>query len=541
MMRFAYIGILLLCAMSAAGQDAGDNPCNATPLTVGTSCTFATYSNANATATTGVPAPGCGNYIGGDVWFSVVVPASGVLIIDSNTGIITDGAMALYSGTCTSLTLLACDDDGSANGLMPAINQTGLTPGSTVFIRFWDPNNNSNGTFQICAKAGAPCTTLLSNANCTSADPFCSGVSTDYCNTTNVASLGGGGIYGCLGSTPNPAFYFFQVSQSGTISFNISQTTNSGVGIDVDFVMWGPFTSQSAMCSGLSATNIVACSYSAAAIETATITGAVAGQFYMVLITNFSNLPGVINFTQINTNQTGAGTTNCNILTANPSACSGSNYTVSGTLTVPAPPTIGTLTITNSCGGSVTLNAPFSNPINYSIPTGICGNGATCSVTAVFSAAGAPVISAATYTAPTCGTFTAVPGACSGSTYVLSGTINPACAPTTGTLTITSSCGGTVTFTLPQTYPLNWSLPASSGNGLTCTVTATYSAAGAPIIPPITILEPTCCSVAAGTVSAGTSAVTLTGGGLVNDLPFGNKQVILCPNASVEIATSNFI
>jgi subtilisin-like proprotein convertase family protein len=534
MLRIALIGFLFICAMPMFGQDAGDNPCNATPLAVGASCSFATYTNANASATAGVPAPGCGNYNGGDVWFSVVVPPSGVLIIDSNTGIVTDGAMALYSGTCTTLTLLACDDDGSANGLMPAINQTGLTPGSTVFIRFWDPNNNNNGTFQICAKAGAPCTNLLSNASCSSADPFCSGVSTDYCNTTNVASLGGGGIYGCLGSTPNPAFYFFQVSQSGTISFNISQTTNSGIGIDVDYVMWGPFATQSAMCAGLAATNIVACSYSAAAVETATITGAVAGQYYMVLITNFSNLPGVINFTQTNTNQTGAGTTNCNILTAVPSSCNGANYTVAGTLTIPGPPATGTLTISNSCGGSVTLNAPFTNPINYSIPTNVCGNGATCSVSAVFSAVGAPVISAATYIAPTCGTFTAVPGACSGSTYVLSGTLNPACPPSSGTLTITNSCGGSLTFTLPQTYPLNWSLPASSGNGGTCTVTATYSAAGAPVIPPLNFNEPTCCGV-----SAGTQTVTLTGGGIVNNLPNGNRQVILCPSASVSIVSDN--
>lgn len=534
MLRIVFIGFLFVCIMPMFGQDAGDNPCNATPLAVGANCSFATYTNVNATATAGVPAPGCGNYNGGDVWFSVVVPPSGVLIIDSNTGIVTDGAMALYSGACTTLVLLACDDDGSANGLMPAINQTGLTPGSTVFIRFWDPNNNNNGTFQICAKAGAPCTSLLSNASCSSADPFCSGVSNDYCNTTNVASLGGGGIYGCLGSTPNPAFYFFQVSQSGTILFNISQTTNSGVGIDVDYVMWGPFASQSAMCAGLATTNIVACSYSTATIETATIAGAVAGQFYMALITNFSNLPGVINFTQTNTSQAGAGTTNCNILTAVPSACNGSNYTVSGTLTIPGPPATGFLTISNSCGGSVTLNAPFNNPINYSIPTNVCGNGATCSVSAVFSAGGAPVISAATYTAPTCGTFTAVPGACAGSTYVLSGTLNPACPPASGTLTITNSCGGSVTYTMPQTYPLNWSLPASSGNGGTCTVTATYSVAGAPVIPPITFNEPTCCGV-----SAGTQTVTLTGGGVVNNLPNGNRQVILCPSASVSIVSDN--
>src|SRR5688572_9642169 len=111
---------------------ANDEPCNATPLTVGTACTFTQYTNANATNTTSVPSPGCAFYSGGDVWFSAVVPASGNIMFDANTGGITDGGMAVYSGPCSSPTLLGCDDDGSANGLMPSLSFTGLTPGSTV-------------------------------------------------------------------------------------------------------------------------------------------------------------------------------------------------------------------------------------------------------------------------------------------------------------------------------------------------------------------------------------------------------------------------
>ena len=44
--------------------------------------------------------------------------------------------MALYSGDCNTMALIECDDDDSENGLMPLINRTGLTPGSTVFVRF---------------------------------------------------------------------------------------------------------------------------------------------------------------------------------------------------------------------------------------------------------------------------------------------------------------------------------------------------------------------------------------------------------------------
>ena len=97
--------VMLLTNFAAAQVPANDNPCNATPLTVGAGCTFTQYTNLNATASPGVPAPGCASYSGGDVWFSAVVPASGSLTLDCNTGGITDGGMAIYSGACNSLTL----------------------------------------------------------------------------------------------------------------------------------------------------------------------------------------------------------------------------------------------------------------------------------------------------------------------------------------------------------------------------------------------------------------------------------------------------
>ena len=80
-----------------------DDPCNATPLTAGTGCNYVTGTTTNATATVGVPAPGCANYTGGDVWFSVTVPASGSLIFDSNTGIITDGQIRRFNGMNNNL------------------------------------------------------------------------------------------------------------------------------------------------------------------------------------------------------------------------------------------------------------------------------------------------------------------------------------------------------------------------------------------------------------------------------------------------------
>lgn len=136
-----------------------DDCSTAIPLAVGITCISSSYSNATATtsSTVGTPAPGCASYAGGDVWFSAVVPANGTLIIDSQPGTLTDSGMALYSGSCGALTLIECDDDDSANGAMSLINRSGLTPGTTVYIRFWEFGNNNNGTFGICASTPSSC------------------------------------------------------------------------------------------------------------------------------------------------------------------------------------------------------------------------------------------------------------------------------------------------------------------------------------------------------------------------------------------------
>ena len=127
-----------------------DNPCSAIPLTSSSTCTYTSGTNVNSTSTSGVTAPGCANYLGGDVWYSVVVGPSGTLIFDSQTGGITDAGMALYSGSCSSLTLISCDDDSSPNGFMPSLTISGRASGETIWVRMWEYGGDLTGTFGIC-------------------------------------------------------------------------------------------------------------------------------------------------------------------------------------------------------------------------------------------------------------------------------------------------------------------------------------------------------------------------------------------------------
>jgi hypothetical protein len=63
----------------------------------------------------------------------------------------TDPVMQLYSGSCTALVSVGCNDDASAGNRFPSVTATGLTPGSTVYARVFSLGNNPTGQFTICA------------------------------------------------------------------------------------------------------------------------------------------------------------------------------------------------------------------------------------------------------------------------------------------------------------------------------------------------------------------------------------------------------
>ena len=143
------------------------------------------------------------------------------------------------------------------------------------------------------------------SSDCTGAEPFCTGTSVSFPASTNTTSPTGP-YYDCLFTQPNPAFYYLQIDQPG----NLTITMQSSPLVDIDFICWGPFTDPNTMCDSLTAAYVEDCSYSTAAIESCDITNAVTGQFYILLITNYSNQICNIDFSQT----AGTGTTDCCIL-----------------------------------------------------------------------------------------------------------------------------------------------------------------------------------------------------------------------------------
>ncbi len=145
-----------ICVGTVPPPPANDDCAGAIALTPGGSFNSnpVIVSNGGATGTTGVPAPGCASYVTGDVWYTVQVPASGSITVETNSNPgspITDSGLALYSGSCASMTLIECDDDDSADGNFSLITLTNRTAGEIIYVRVWEYNGDAWGTFKLSA------------------------------------------------------------------------------------------------------------------------------------------------------------------------------------------------------------------------------------------------------------------------------------------------------------------------------------------------------------------------------------------------------
>jgi gliding motility-associated-like protein len=191
--------------------------------------------------------------------------------------------------------------------------------------------------------------------SCDEAGPICADNSGSYVfQNNNDGSIDLGQI-ACLGNSPRPAWFFLKVDQSGDLQFQINQwqdfngdginNDGGGSGLDVDFVAWGPFSSEDPSncnmladrCSPPSPqgnasgcpdntadtdyyinnednSNIIDCSYSPSPSETLTINNVNSGEYYILLITNWTGGDGLIEIVQTNFGDTGAGSSDCSIV-----------------------------------------------------------------------------------------------------------------------------------------------------------------------------------------------------------------------------------
>lgn len=147
------------------------------------------------------------------------------------------------------------------------------------------------------------------NVNCNVPDPICSGspiVFTAQANGTEASTVNPGNDYDCLYTSPNPSWYYLEISTGGNLVIDIT------AGSDVDFEIWGPFPNISNAISNCNSYGVPEdCSYSTSAIEQANVSGVVAGEVYVLLVTNYANTVQTITVSDAATN---TATTNCAIV-----------------------------------------------------------------------------------------------------------------------------------------------------------------------------------------------------------------------------------
>lgn len=152
-----------------------------------------------------------------------------------------------------------------------------------------------------------------------------------FCDTAGILFAGGTNVpdafpvkTGCLDESPNPAWFYMRVDVTGSMKFTISSNPDR----DIDFIAWGPF--QTLNLTNMSQYNIqnqVDCSYDPSSVEVIDFPNAQKGEYYIVLITNYSNDPNTINFKQTG----GTGSTDCDLLIASSSSpvCEGQKIRLS--------------------------------------------------------------------------------------------------------------------------------------------------------------------------------------------------------------------
>lgn len=154
-----------------------------------------------------------------------------------------------------------------------------------------------------------------------------------------VCSGTAGDSVACLITTPNPVWFCFQVKQAGKINIKLSTSPNR----DIDFACWGPFAADTiteiqslGYCSQLNIDtlsanhpssvganpadlggypigNLIDCSFEAGSQEYVHIPDAPVGQWYIFLVTNYSNTATDLMF---ESDSSSIGTSNCDFCAA---------------------------------------------------------------------------------------------------------------------------------------------------------------------------------------------------------------------------------
>lgn len=213
-----------IAVTSLGSGPSNDLPCNAQPLSLGSS--VGGDNNCSGSGSEPAAASCWSTGTVNSVWYTAVVPASGTMKIRTTTGTLLNTQIAVYTGTCSSLTALACNDNATSCNSFTNYNSelslTGLTVGSTLYISV-DGSYATTGTFSILAIDGSQSFPSIPGQDCGDPNPVCNTVM----SVSNPGYSGSGNNCDlptsyCLASGErNVVWYRVPISAAGTLEFNI--------------------------------------------------------------------------------------------------------------------------------------------------------------------------------------------------------------------------------------------------------------------------------------------------------------------------------
>ena len=180
------------------------------------------------------------------------------------------------------------------------------------------------------------------NEHCIHADPFCTSdvIEFESASTNQTADDLEDPVTiedGCIGNSYNPSWYYLRIGDPGPFIIHMEghDPDNPNTLRDIDFCLWGPYSEEQVnsgwACSHLTSNKIIDCNYSASYLENAYLGypenqhqhnvshGTVnyhvpqTGEYYLLMITNYSRQPCFITFNKPEEGG-GSGTTDCSIL-----------------------------------------------------------------------------------------------------------------------------------------------------------------------------------------------------------------------------------
>jgi hypothetical protein len=201
--------LVLLCPLLPAAQTSINDECSAAivlPVNNNTSCTISTNGTFNTTTQSMSSCSGSNQ--ARDVWYKFTATATTHRIALTNTNN-TDYVMQIFSGTCSSLSSMACVNNTGSN-IPEIVVLNNFIAGSTYYIRIYDYYANGSGSFTLCINTD---NRVCINDECTGAVTVTpASYPSTYCSVTSTIETNLGAtqsLPGCVGTAEDDTWFKF--------------------------------------------------------------------------------------------------------------------------------------------------------------------------------------------------------------------------------------------------------------------------------------------------------------------------------------------